>query len=73
MDSRHLFLFATMMNNGRFSIRDFNPGLPQWNELKDAGFCSILEGGRAGTLIIHPTEKAVLLADSILCILESNK
>jgi hypothetical protein len=53
----HLKLFAELMANGRISIRSTNPDLPNWEKLRSNGLCLILESGRTGTLVIHPTMK----------------
>ena len=45
------------MANDRISIRSANPDLPNWEKLRSKGLCLILEGGRTGTLVIHPTTK----------------
>lgn len=66
MDAEHLFLFSELIHKGRISIRDNNPALSKYHELRALGLCSILESGRKGTLVIHPTNKAEILAKQFI-------
>lgn len=62
----HLRLFAELCKNVRISIRESNPDIELWKELKSYGLCSILQSGRAGTVVIHATMKADGLAESFI-------
>jgi len=57
MGQLHLYLYAKLSYKGCISIRATNPEFRAWKKLHDEGLCSVLESGRAGTLIIHVTEK----------------
>ena len=66
IDSTHLFLFAQLMNLGRVSIRCTNSQIVRWRDLEKLGFCSVRDGVRAGTFVIHNSKKAYELAESFI-------
>lgn len=69
----HLRLFAELCKKVRISIRESNPDIELWKELKSYGLCSILQSGRAGTVVIHATMKADGLAESFISMITTEQ
>lgn len=70
MKPKHLLLFSRLISDGRVSIREKNESLSDWDDLQEAGLCTILRAGRAGTVVIHSTAKALAVANHFLIMME---
>jgi hypothetical protein len=69
INAAHLRLFSELCYKVRISIRESNPDIERWKELKGLGLCSILKTGRSGTVVIHATAKSDEIAETFINII----